>query len=40
MKIDPLLRVGLIMLGVAVGALLTRIRFKSAVGQIVREQLD
>ena len=40
MKIDPLLLVGMIMLGMALGALLTWIRVKSAVGQIVREQLD
>jgi hypothetical protein len=39
-KIDPLLLIGLIMLGMALGALLMRMRFKSAVGQIVREQLD
>ena len=40
MRIDPLLLVGLIMLGMALGALLTRMRLRSTVGQIVREQLD
>lgn len=40
MKIDPLLLFGLIMLGMALGALLMRMRFKSVVGQIVRDQID
>jgi hypothetical protein len=39
-NIDPLLLLGLLMLGMALGALLMRIRFKSEVARIVSEQLD
>lgn len=40
MKIDPLLLFGLIMLGMALGALLMKLHYRSAIARIVREQVD
>jgi hypothetical protein len=39
MKNDPLLLIGLIMLGMALGALLMKIRFKSDIARIVSGQV-
>lgn len=37
---DPLLLLGTLMLGMALGALLTRIRYKSAVSRIVKAEIE
>lgn len=40
MKIDPLLLIGLIMSGMALGALLMKLHYKSAIARIVKELVD
>jgi hypothetical protein len=39
-KIDPLMLLGLITLGMTLGALLLMIRYKSALAKIVSEQIN
>ena len=36
---DPLLALGFIMIGMALGALLTTIRYKTVISRIVREEI-
>ncbi len=40
MKVDPLLLLGMLTLGMVLGALLTMIRYKRALARIVGEEID
>jgi hypothetical protein len=39
-RVDPLLLIGVLMLGMVLGALLTRIRLRATVARMVREELQ